>query len=362
MRILVLMKRFGANKDMVMQNFGRQIRLFEHVKKFGHDADFLCIDYKKFESKKVRNNGIDYYIEPFSLTKFNSFLKKLDLLLSAKDYDIIVASTTPILGIIGYFYAKKYKIRFVYDLQDSFEMYDEYKIPFLKQLDKYITKSSDIIICNGQTLKNYVKRFRKKPTYVIENGIEKNLFKPLDKIECRKKLKLPLQAKIIAYVGHISRMQGFHILLEAFDKIRKDYPDSYLLISGKVEKDIDIKHKNVIFEPLPKREQVVMAINSSDVAVIPNPRNSFTEYCFPYKLIEYMACKAPIVATDVGNVSLLLKKYKGSLCKPDDADDLSEKLIAKLENYKRVDYSKILKNLGWRVLAKKLDKIIMSNK
>lgn len=361
MRILVLMKRFGANKDMVTQSFGRQVRLFEHIKKFGHDADFLCMDYKKFESKKIRKNNMDYYVEPFSLTKFNSFLKKLNLLLSTKKYDIIVASTTPVLGIIGYFYAKKYKIRFVYELQDSFEMYDEYQIPFIKQLDRHVTRNSDIVICNGQTLKNYVKRFRKKPTYVVENGVERGLFKPLDKIKCRKKLKLPLHAKIIVYTGHIARLQGFHVLLEAFDKVRKKHADSYLFISGNVDNDVNIRHENVVFEPLPKREQVAMAINASDVAVVPNPRNSFTEYCFPYKLVEYMACGVPIVATDVGNVSLLLKKYPGSLCRPDDVDDLGEKIIARVENYKRVDYNKILKNLEWQVLAKKLNKIIMNN-
>ena len=103
-----------------------------------------------------------------------------------------------------------------------------------------------------------------------------------------------------------------------------------------------------------------MAINAADVAVIPNPRNNFTEYCFPYKLVEYMACNVPIVATGVGDVSLMLKKYKGSLCKPGDADDFSEKIIAKLEKNGRVNYSKDLRRFDWKVLAGKLNKIIMN--
>ena len=75
------MKRFGTNKDLVMQNFGRQIRLFEQLQKLSHKIDFLCMDYKKFESRKVKIKNIVYYIEPFSLTKFSIFLKKLDFLL-----------------------------------------------------------------------------------------------------------------------------------------------------------------------------------------------------------------------------------------------------------------------------------------
>ena len=358
MKILVLMKRFGTNKDFVMQNFGRQVRLFEHIRKFGNDVDFLCMDYKKFESKKIRKNEINYYIEPFSLSKFGVFLKKLDLLLSANKYDIIVASTSPILGIIGYFYSRKYNIRMLYELQDSFDVYGEYKIPFVKQIDKHVTKNSDIVVCVSHTLMNKVKKFRKKATYVIENGVERNLFKPLDKIKCRKSLGLPLDAKIIVYIGHITKLRGFDNLLAAFNNVRKKYYNSYLLVSGQIDKDMSIKHENVLFKALPERKQVVMAINAGDVAVIPDSRNAFTEYSFPYKLVEYMACGIPIVATDIGDMSLVLRKYYGSICKPDDADDLSKKIIMKLENNKKVDYGKDLKKLMWETLAAKLNEIL----
>src|SRR3989344_9199645 len=91
MKILVLMKRFGTNKDLVMQNFGRQVRLFEQLQRLGHRIDFLCMDYKKFESRKVRIKSIDYYIEPFSLTKFSYFLKKLRSLLKQNRYDLTMS-------------------------------------------------------------------------------------------------------------------------------------------------------------------------------------------------------------------------------------------------------------------------------
>ena len=73
-----------------------------------------------------------------------------------------------------------------------------------------------------------------------------------------------------------------------------------------------------------------------------------------------MACKVPIVATDVGEVSLMLKKYQGSLCRP-DAYDMATKIIGKLKNYKRVDYGKELNGLDWKVLSRKLDKILKAS-
>ena len=41
------------------------------------------------------------------------------------------------------------------------------------------------------------------------------------------------------------------------------------------------------------------ALSAADVAVLPNINNEFSRYCFPYKLVEYMAAYFPIVATKV---------------------------------------------------------------
>lgn len=358
MRILVLMKRFGANKDMPLQDFGRQIRLFENLKE--HKIDFLCADFRKSESKKMSRNKIDYYIEPLSIFNFYGFLRKFKELIKSGNYDLVVASTSPIIGIIGYYYSKKYKIPMLYDLQDSFGAYDEYKIPFIGILDKQVIKKSDIIVCVSESLKRKVMNFRKKPVYVVQNGIEKSLFKPIDKNAARRKLSLPLKSKIIVYIGHLEKLKGADILLDSFNKVMEFYPDTHLLLSGQIEKGINIRQKNIIFREFPKREDVVLGINSADVAVIPNTENEFSKYCFPYKLAEYMACKVPIVATDIGDVSLMLKKYPGSLCKP-DAYDMATKIIGKLKNYKRVDYARELKGLDWKVLSKKLDKIIKTS-
>ena len=79
MKILVIMKRFGANKDMVMQNFGRQIRLFEPLAK-KYTIHFLCPDYKKRECIVYKNKGIKYIIRPvglISILKFIFFTKNL---------------------------------------------------------------------------------------------------------------------------------------------------------------------------------------------------------------------------------------------------------------------------------------------
>jgi len=357
MKILVLMKRFGANKDMVLSNFGRQIRLFENLTK-GHQIDFLCPDYTKKESNVIKRNGLKFFIVPVSFFSVFNFLNQAEKLIKKENYDVIVAASDPLIGALGNRLSKKFNVHLIYDLQDNFETYDTYKFYFVSNLHKKAVEEADIVLTVSESLKDYISKTRKKPTYVIQNGIEPGLFKPIDREKARKKLKLPPKSKIIAYMGHLEKLKGADILLEAFNKVRQNFPDAYLLLSGEVENGISIKQKNIIFRAFPKREDVVLGINSSDVAVVPNTVNEFTKYCFPYKLAEYMACNVHIVATDIGDVSLMLRKYNGSLAAPGNAEELSEKIMLKLENNSRPDYGEDTKNFDWKILSEKLNKIL----
>ena len=357
MKILVVMKRFSTSKDMVMQDFGRQIRLFGPLAK-NHEINFLCPDYVKKENRIINRGGIRFIIKPFGLFYFFRFLDEISQLIKNKRYDLIVAATDPLIGGICNHYSRKYKIRLIYDLQDNFESYDSYMVPLVSYFHKKALIEADAVLTVSDSLKKYISSKRKKPSYVIQNGIDLKAFKPMKKIISRKKLKLPLNSKIIVYIGHLEKLKGANILLDAFNKVRQEFPDTCLLLSGEIEKGIDIKQKNIIYREFPKRDDVVLGINAADVAVIPNTANEFTKYCFPYKLAEYMACNVPIVATDVGDVSLILKKYKGSLAVPNNAEEFSEKIMLKLESNARPDYSEDVKNFDWNILSERLNEIL----
>lgn len=358
MRILVLMKRFGANKDMPVQDFGRQIRLFEPLAK-RHEIDFLCPDYIKKESKMIERKGIRFIIRPIGLFSIFRFFIFINELIKKEKYDLIFAGTDPLIGILGHHYSRKFKKRFVYDLQDNFESYGTFGIPLVPAFHKKAINGADAVISVSETLKNHIKKERKNKVYVIPNGIDRRLFMEMPKRVARKKLRLPIDARIIAYIGHLEKLKGFDIMMGAFEKVLGRYPDSYLLLSGQVDRDVDINHKRVIYRKFPERKEVVLGINAADVAIIPSPRNGFTEYCFPYKLVEYMACGVPIVATDIGDAHKMLKGYGNSLCVPNDPGDLAKKIISKLgRNIGKIDYSNAIKALKWEVLAAKLGSIL----
>ena len=259
------------------------------------------------------------------------------------------------MGILGYSISKKFKIRYVYDMQDEYSCYASYKLPFVKWLDRKAVADSDIVITVSDSLNKYVKSFRKKPIYTIQNGIELKSFR-VERKNLRKKLGLP-DGKIIIYIGEISKFKGVDILVDAFNEIRRLMPNTFLLLSGPVM-DVDIKRGGIIYKKLPIRNEVVMALSASDAAVLPNVRNRFSEYCFPYKLAEYMAAGIPVVATNIGDASVILSKFKDCLCKPNDKYDMASKIMKVLSRNEKPHYSNILKNLEWKALSSKLLEIM----
>ncbi len=361
MKALVLTSRYTASRDIIGEDFGRQARLFEALKKLKHEIDFYCADYVKFENKNLKLHGINVMIRPFGIFKLFNFLNGLNKTLKNKKYDILISTSDPLWGVIGRFFAKKDNMKFLYDLHDNYATYDSYKIPFLKYIDRNAVKNADIVTTVSYALKEKISNIRKKNVFVIQNGVDLKLFRPIDRVSSRKKLKLPLKSKIIGYTGSLQKSLGVDILVNVFERIKKEMPDAKLLLVGRLSKDKsnrpDIKKEGIISFDALRQEDVALAINAADVVVAPSPSNEFTKYCFPYKCVEYMACNTPIVATSLSDVKLMLKDYKDSLCNPDDENELYDKIKIQM-NKGKIDYREKLLNFTWDKIALKLDKII----
>lgn len=360
MKILLLMKRFSTNRDMIMENFGREVRLFSEINRLGQTVTVLCADQVRKERKTAKLNGMQVEIYPFGISSIPKFLAAARKM--AAENDVVIGLSHPLLGYIAHLAAKASGRKMVYDLRDNYETYNFTNLPLLKKgivpslVNNHIIRRCHLAICVSESLlqKIAVKR-KNKPTVVVQNGVNTKLFRPLDKTACRRKLGLPQKPKIIVYTGHISKERGADKLIEAFKTVKAKYPDTILLLSGKVDKDLNINQEGVVYKELPNRKDVVVAVNSSDAAVIPQPENETTKYAFPYKLMEYMACNVPVVATAVGDMKEALKSHPESLCEPGNSNDMAQKIIATIETKRKASYNKIVAEYTWERLARKLN-------
>ncbi|MBI2101501.1 glycosyltransferase family 4 protein [Candidatus Woesearchaeota archaeon] len=360
MKILVFTSRYTAGRDIISEDFGRQVRIFEQLGKLGHKIDFFCVDYKRLENKSLYLHGMRIFIKPFKPLKFFSLLSELRKTMKSNNYDILIATSDPLWGVIGYFMSKKRGIKFVYDVQDNYRLYESYRIPFFGLFERHAARNADLVICASNALTDDVKGIRKKKTITIPNGVDMGVFKPLDKANSRKMLKLPLDAKIISYMGSIQKLHGVDILIKTFEELRKDVKGARLMLAGKVinaNEGFDLRKKYIIYLGSLPQKKVVSAINATDVVVIPYPNNSFTRYMqAPYKLMEFMACNVPLVITDAGEMHKSMKDKK-LVAKAGSIDDLKEKIKYALR-LKKLNSRDVAAEYDWENIASKLNAVI----
>jgi glycosyltransferase involved in cell wall biosynthesis len=179
--------------------------------------------------------------------------------------------------------------------------------------------------------------------HVIENGVNTDLFRPLDTGECRQRLGLRQDARIVTYVGTLSAAHGLDTLLDACEQlVQAKGHEIQTLIVGEgvlrthIERTISEKglkdHVTLVGQvPL---EDVPQYMCAGDVCVATFAECVATAGGFsPLKVYEYMACGRALVASDFSCFSDLVTEGPcGLVTEPGDATALSQAVLRLLEN------------------------------
>ncbi|MBL8007068.1 MAG: glycosyltransferase family 4 protein [Ignavibacteria bacterium] len=201
---------------------------------------------------------------------------------------------------------------------------------FYKMADRYVSKS--------EVMTEIFEKSEINPDKVaqIPYSVDINKFKPADplyKKELRRKLNLWEDGLIILFVGGINVRKGVHLLLEAFLKVEKEFPDLKLLIVGPTYK-YDQKYinelKNKIIES-DNEDKVLLTeknvdnveeyMQSSDIFVLPSKQEGF-----PISIIEAMSCGLTVIGSDIPEIAKaqIENNIDGYVFKTGDSEKLAE--------------------------------------
>lgn len=139
----------------------------------------------------------------------------------------------------------------------------------------------------------------------IYNGVDLSHFVPLPVEQARKKLKLPMNGKIILFVGNLTENKGLRPLLEAFKTVHRKRPDALLVLVGegallKELQEWTLRNELgscIIFAGGQSQDRLPLWYGSADLFVLP----SYSEGR-PNVLLEAMACGTPITASDIPGI------------------------------------------------------------
>ena len=206
--------------------------------------------------------------------------------------------------------------------------------------------------------------------FVINNGANTDLFKPLDREQVKAELVLERSKTYVCFVGHLATWQGVEFLIYASPLILDKCPDVRFLVVGdgamknkllEITSELGLLDKFIFTGRVPY-ESVPLYINAADICVAPfiKGRNSKIGLS-ALKTYEYLACGKPIVASNIPGVKDLIELSGGGISvSPEDPEELAVAVIKLIlnENARALMGKKgrkyVVENHSWNGVARKI--------
>ncbi|MFW9880027.1 MAG: glycosyltransferase family 4 protein [Candidatus Thorarchaeota archaeon] len=330
LQIISNLRMGGAEKLLVT--------LSNELKKRGHDITLCYLKPGPLE-KFVCDAGILF--NPVKKFPYLNYLSNLCKYINEKNFDIIHAHIPGGLNTLyGFISAKITKKKFIVTVHGNIFTLNNYKSITYKWLLHY----SNMIVTVSDALKIEIEKesnVNPRKIITIRNGIDISYFcNNMSSPNKHKDFNLDLCHPVIGVIGTIRYVKGYDVLIKSLKRIKNVYPKIKLLIVGGEQNNNDLEYrfkldtmireldlgKNVVF--LGERNDLIEIYNSIDVFVLPS-RSEGTSL----SLLEAMASKKAIVATDVGGTPYVLDNYvNGILVPAEDSDALSRGILKVLED------------------------------
>ena len=306
----------------------------------------------KFLDKLIQKYILLQLIEVRHLTVANLIYSEID----ADKYDVIHAHD--IIGLNGSDETKK-KNRSLKIVWDAHEFYPEivnlnrpdeqpvYRNIYRQVIIKSSSKIDFFITINESAKKYYQKNFPKlPPATILMNASRRPQKKPLQYGSLRSMASLAKDQRVVIFLGGLSLGRGIKMLLDVVDRLPVNWSILFMG-SGPLEDDISQKilttkglrpkgrdPLNIL--PMVDLDDLSFWTSQADVGVIPYEDIGLNHlYCTPNKIWDYASSGIPIIATNLPEMSLLIKKYNlGFLLPKIFSDDDFLNILKKFDDSK----------------------------
>lgn len=351
--ILFLTKRFYTNKDLINDRFGRNYFLPTGLAKLGHRVRVIIWDYRSSQSSVQTMDSVQFIIIGCrGFSAFSFLFKTLYHIILFKP-KVVMGSGDSYFGFFAWFFARVVNAKCFFDVYDFYPTFVSNRLPAMKWLFYQALRRVDKVYCASKPLEELIKNYNTQ-VFFVPNAIDHNCFKEIDKLESREYLGFDKHAQFIGYFGSLSYDWGITDLIEAFELLRKENKNIFLLLAGSRLNDININKTGIYYLGTLSQDKVAIHLSVCDVLVMSYRETEQIKYGNACKTMEYIASMRPIVATQVDCV---IKNYDfepdfyQALCLPNNPLDMARAIKWQLNNQYLLP-----KNLAitWEELAKKL--------
>ncbi|MCM8784125.1 MAG: glycosyltransferase family 4 protein [Candidatus Omnitrophica bacterium] len=310
---------------------GARIRCYnfaKELKKYGMDTEVLSFaDHLGAKSGKEENK-----LRLRDKIRYN--LKAIKKLKKEKD-TIFFINRFHYHTFASWFLSILNRNKIIFDL-DDWEIRENPKYYFgilpsskAEFLTRRLAKTASLCIGASRFLVNYLIQFNKK-TYYIPSGVNTEKFKPQEVNRDNSKI-------IFSWIGTMHRkpdIENIKFVIDCFLELRKKYENIFLEIAGdgiyfgELEKMINkVGEKNISLKGWIEPDKMPDYLSIIDIGLVPLIQNTkFNLAKSPTKLFEYMAMAKPVVCSNIGECSCIIKDGENGFLATD-----KEEFIKKLE-------------------------------
>lgn len=140
---------------------------------------------------------------------------------------------------------------------------------------------------------------------IHRTGLDRAVFRPLDRAECRSRLGLPADAPVLATVGALIPRKGQLFAIEALSEL----PEALLVLAGAGQDEADLRAlaaalgvaDRVRFMGAVPHGELPVLLSAADVFVLPTASEGLAN-----AWVEALACGTPVVTTPIPGAKELL--------------------------------------------------------
>jgi glycosyltransferase involved in cell wall biosynthesis len=171
------------------------------------------------------------------------------------------------------------------------------------------------------------------PIHHIPNGIDTEVYQPIDQKLCRTLLAIPSGKKVLMFAAQSleDKRKGGDFLMQALTQLPLSLKSDLLLLTigdggERTATDTGIETLNLGYVGSDRLKSI--AYSSADLFVFPTRADNL-----PLVLQESMACGTPMISVRIGGVPDLVRPtVTGYLAEPEDAVDFSDGIVKLLED------------------------------
>lgn len=300
------------------------------------------LDITRIPIRHIRGGALSYAYQYSSFILITAWILAWRML--RRRYDLVYIHNMPDILVISGMIPKLFGAKVILDQHDPmpelmrtiFNKEDNsLAVRVIRRLEKWSIARADLVITVNDACKRIfsARSCKIEKIGVVMNSPDELMF------PFRAATSYLPRAKgkpfVMMYHGSLVERNGLELAVDALQKIRDRVPEAELRVYGRstpyLEQVMSKVHQLGLDERVHylgprKLEQLAGEIQNSDVGIVPNQRNTFTDINTPTRIFEYLAMGKPVIAPATLGVQDYFGPESLVFFEAGDSDDLAKKM------------------------------------